>query len=172
MKSVLIRVGLAMVFGLSALAVNGQTDKRVTDIRARVAEINRSAAKYTKTKKDVTGISTEGAEATLFHHGKELKKVVAKIYGETFNATSEFYFSGGDLIFAYDRINHYDTQIGLKKPVKVVRVEEIRAYFDGGKMFRLMNGTKTIAPGTEDFTGHEKEAKEIVKGILEPENNP
>jgi hypothetical protein len=157
------------VSGVMAMAVAAQTDKRVTDIRGKVAEINKGAGKFTKTKKDVMGISTEGAEATLFHKGKELKKVVAKIYGETFNAISEFYFDGGDLIFAYDKINHYDTQIGLERPVKVVRVEEIRSYFDGGKMFKLLNGAKTTAPGTDDFAQKEKENQQIVKGILEPE---
>ena len=157
---------------IMATAVTAQTDKRVIDIRAKVTEINKGAGKFTKTKKDVTGISSEGAEATLFHKGKELKKVIAKIYGETFNAITEFYFSGGDLIFAYDKINHYDTQIGLKRPVKVVRVEEIRSYFDGGKMFKLLNGAKTTAPGTDDFLQKEKENQQIVKGILEPENHP
>jgi hypothetical protein len=169
MKNFFRRSGLLVILGLSGLAVHAQTDKRVADIRGKVAEINKGAGKFTKTKKDVTGISTEGAEATLFHKGKELKKVVAKIYGETFNAISEFYFDGGDLIFAYDKINHYDTQIGLEKPVKVVRVEEIRSYFDGGKMFKLLNGAKTTAPGTDDFVQKEKENQQIVKGILEPE---
>lgn len=155
---------------IAATAVTAQTDERVTDIRAKVAEINRSALKYKKTKKDVTGISTEGAEATLFYDGKELKKIAAKIYGETFNGTSEYYFSGGELIFNYDRINRYDTQIGLKRPVKVVRVEQYRSYFDAGKMFKLLIGNKTIAPGSEEFAEHEKGSLENVKGILEPES--
>ena len=172
MKKFILRSGFLVIVGLSGLAVHAQTDKRVTDIRAKVAEINKGASKLTKTKKTVMGISTEGAEATLFHKGKDLKKIVAKIYGETFNAVTEFYFSGGDLIFAYDKINHYDTQIGLKQPVKVVRVEETRSYFDGGKMFKLLNGAKTTAPGTDDFAQKEKENQQTVKGILEPENNP
>jgi hypothetical protein len=158
-----------MLIAGSALAVGAQTDKRVTRVRAKVAEIDRSAAKYTKTKKDVLGISTEGAEVTLYHSGKELKKIAAKIYGETFRGTSEFYFSGGELIFQYDRVNRYDTQIGLKRPVKIVRVEQYRSYFDEGKLFKLLIGNKTIAPGSDDFIGHEKDSLETVKTILEPE---
>jgi len=170
MKRFLIRGSVAAVFALSALAANAQIDKRVTDIRAKVAEINGSAAKFTKTKKDVFGISTEGAEATLFHSGKELKKIAAKIYGETFNGTSEFYFSGGELIFVYDRINRYDTQIGLKRPVKVVRVEQYRSYFDKGKMFRHLIGSKVSAPGTDEFAEQEKAGPDTVKAILETES--
>ena len=136
MKSFLALAGCLVVLGLSALTVNGQADKRVTDIRAKVAEINGGAEKYQKENKNVVGISTEGAEVTLFRSGEELKKISAKIYGETFKGTSEFYFSGGELIFEFDRISRYDTQIGLKKPVKVVRIEQYRSYFEKGKMFR------------------------------------
>jgi hypothetical protein len=146
----------------------GQTDKRVTDIRTEVAAINSRAAKYTKTKKDVTGISTEGAEATLFHSGNQIKKIVAHIYGETFRGVSEFYFKDGKLIFEYDRVSRYDTQIGLKRPVKIVRVEQYRSYFDDGKMFRLLAGRKTVKPGTDEFAEQERSSLDAVKTILQP----
>jgi len=170
MKSFLALAGCLVVLGLSALTVNGQADKRVTDIRAKVAEINGGAEKYQKENKNVVGISTEGAEVTLFRSGEELKKISAKIYGETFKGTSEFYFSGGELIFEFDRISRYDTQIGLKKPVKVVRIEQYRSYFEKGKMFRLQIGNKVIAPGTDDFISHESESLKNVKVILDPPN--
>ena len=155
---------------LLGTAVAAQTDKRVRDIRDKVSDISRSAGKFSKTKKDVPDISTEGAEATFYHSGKDLKKVSVKIYGETFNGTSELYFDGGQLIFAYDRINRYDTQIGLKKPVKVVRVEEYRSYFENGGMFRLLIGKKVLTPASEEFAEHEKEILERTKAILASEN--
>jgi len=170
MKSIVVLAEFAMVLGLSILAVNGQSDKRVADIRAKVAEINGGAAKYHKENKNVVGISTEGAEVTLFRTGEELKKISAKIYGETFKGTSEFYFSGGELIFQYDRVSRYDTQIGLAKPVKVVRIEQYRSYFDKGKMFRLQIGNRVIEPGTDDFIGHESDSLKNVKAILDPAN--
>jgi hypothetical protein len=168
MKRFLMWGSVAAMVASFALTVPAQSDKRVTEIRAKVAAINRSASKYTKTKKDVTGISTEGAEATLFYDGKELKKIAAKIFGETFNGTSEYYFSGGELIFEYDRVNRYDTPIGLERPVKVVRAEQYRSYFDGGKMFKLVIGSRAVAPGSDEFAGHEKGSLANVKSILEP----
>jgi hypothetical protein len=169
MRSLLTGFVLAI---LSLVTANAQTKQTVSDIRADVTKINSFAARgrYTKTKKDVPGISTEGAEAMLFHSGKDLKKVVAKIYGETFKGVSEFYFKGGELIFEYDRINRYDTQIGLSRPVKVVRVEHYRSYFDNGKMIRLLIGNKTIKPGSDEFVENEKRSAETVKSILEPES--
>ncbi len=155
---------------LAAMAAAAQTDKRVSTIRSQVAAIGKASAKLTNTKHQVTDISTEGAEATFYHSGKDLKKVSVKIYGETFNGTSELYFDAGQLIFAYDRINRYDTQIGLKKPVKVVRIEEYRSYFENGGMFRLLMGKKVLTPASEEFAEHEKEILERTKAILASEN--
>ena len=90
-------------------------------IRAEVAAINKGAAKYTKTTKDVEDISLEGTEATYFSSAGNLRKITAKMYGETYNATGEFYYRDGELIFAFLKHNQYDTQIGLDKPPKVVR---------------------------------------------------
>jgi hypothetical protein len=171
MRSILRAIFAVVILAIAAAGITAQTDKRITDIRGRVAAINKAAVKYKKTKKDVFGISTEGAEATLYHSGNQLKKIVAKICGETFNAVSEFYFSGESLIFSYDRINRYDTQIGLNRKVKVVRVEQIRSYFDQGKMIRLLKGKKAIAPATEEFAEHEKDSQETVKSILAPEDD-
>jgi len=162
-------ITFCVLLAAAAIAVQAQSDKRVTDIRAKVAKIDSSSAKLTKTKKDVPGISTEGAEATFYRAGKELKKIAVKIYGETFNGTSEFYFDDGKMIFEYDRVNRYDTQIGLSKPVKVVRVEQMRGYFEDGKMFRLLFGKKVIKAATDEFTEYEKESAEMFKGVFEAE---
>ena len=160
--------GLLLILA-AAIAAGAQTDTRVSGIRSQVAAINKASAKLTKTKRQVTDISTEGAEATFYHSGKELKKVSVKIFGETFNGTSELYFDAGKLIFAYDRINRYDTQIGLKRPVKVVRVEEYRSYFENGSMFRSVIGKKVSPPATDEFTQHESEVLERTKAILASE---
>lgn len=149
------------------LSVSAQEDKQITAIRGKVAAINKSAARYTRTKRDVFGISTEGAEATYFQKGKELKKITAKIYGETFNASAELYFENGNPLFYYLKINRYDTQIGLKKPVKVVRVEEERYYFAGTAMIRVMLGTKIIRETDEKYAEMRDGILQIAKELLE-----
>ena len=155
-----------------AAGAGAQTDKRIAGIRAKVSEINKAAPKYKKVKRDVDGISTEGAEAKIYSSRTEVKKIVVDLYGETFNAVSEFYFDGDKLIFAHDRVNSYDTQLGLKRHVKIVRIEQIRSYFDNGKMFRLVKGTKIIASTSSELEEYERQNRETVKGILHAGDRP
>ena len=61
---VLLGIFITLIWTNSAFA---QTEKEVVKIRAEVAAINKGAAKYTKTIKDVEDISLEGAEATYYH---------------------------------------------------------------------------------------------------------
>lgn len=128
-----------------------QTENNIAKIRAEVAAINKGAAKYRKTTKNVEGISLEGTEATYYRSAGNLKKITAKMYGETYNATGEFYYQDGRLIFAFLKHNQYDTQIGLDKPPKVVRVEEQRFYFADGGLIRLLVGKKEIESGDERY---------------------
>lgn len=138
-----------MVFlSLAATAITAQTEKQIASIRADVNLINKNASKYTKKKRDVAEISLEGTEATYFLSGKGLKKIVAKMYGETFRATAEIYYSGDEMIFAFQRLERYDTQIGMNPPPKVVKVVETRIYFSGGKAIRVIEGKK-IHPSTD-----------------------
>lgn len=147
----LLSLGLVLTF-LGAISVQAQTDKDITEIRSQVAAINKGAAKYKKVTKDVDDISLEGAEATFYRSRDDLRKVTARMYGETYKATGEFYYRDGKLIFGYIRHSQYDTQIGLSKPVKVIRVENQRYYFKGGELIRLTVGKKTLKAGSEKHT--------------------
>ena len=138
-----------------------QTEKQIVNIRTEVAAINKSAARYAKTTKDIEGVSLEGTQTTFYVSGEKLKKISAKIYGETFNASAEFYYHGEELIFAFQKINRYDTQIGLEKPPKIARVEESRLYFSGGKMIRLLNGKIPVKSSDIRFTEKEYEIVEL-----------
>lgn len=143
---------ISAVFICSQMVFAQSVEKQIVAIRAEVAAINKNEKSYTKTTKDVEGISLEGTEATYFSSTKGLRKITAKMYGETFQATGEYYFQGEDLIFAYEKLSLYDTQIGLSKPVKVIRVEEKRFYFSGGKMIRYLLGKKNINSEMVEFT--------------------
>jgi len=128
-----------------------QTEKDVVKIRAEVAMINKGAAKYTKTIKDVQDISLEGTEATYYHSTGKVKKITAEMFGETYNATGEFYYQNGHLIFAFLKHNQYDTQIGTTPPPKVVRTEQQRSYFAGGQLIRLLIGKKELKSNNEKY---------------------
>ncbi|MFM9903307.1 MAG: hypothetical protein ACKVQJ_01915 [Pyrinomonadaceae bacterium] len=155
-------LSLGLVLGLIGIvSAQAQTERDITEIRSQVAAINKGAAKYKKVTKDVDDISLEGTEATYYRSGDDLRKITAKMYGETFKATGEFYYRDGSLIFGYIRHSKYDTQIGLNKPVKVVRVEEQRYYFAGGELIRLLVGKKTLKSDSEKYSQLKDEINNI-----------
>lgn len=108
------------------------------------------------------GISLEGTEATYFMSGKGLKKIVAKMYGETFRATAELYYSGEELIFAFQRLEKYDTLIARKPPPKLVRIEETRRYRTGGKTIHILSGKTQLKTEDIKFTEAEYELIELA----------
>jgi hypothetical protein len=163
------------LIGLSVIAIgvttlNAQTDKRVTAIRSQTVEINKSLRTYKKNTVDVPGISTEGAEATIYRSGNEIKKIIATIYGESFKAASEFYFADGKLIFSFDSVKRYKMPPEMNKPIRIARVDQIRGYFADGKMFRLLQGTKAVASSNEEFNAEQERILGTVESILEAES--
>jgi hypothetical protein len=73
------------------------------------------------------------------------------MYGETYNATAELYYSGEELIFAYQKMNRYDTQIGMTPPPKVVSVKEERFYFAGGQLIKLLVGKINVKKDSKQW---------------------
>jgi hypothetical protein len=149
MKKIILLTILMLISGLSAFAQTVET--QITAIRAEVAAINGRSAKYTTKTIAVEGVSLEGTEATFYVSGKALRKIAAKIYGESYRATLELYFQGEDLIFAYQKTSRYDMPIGSGKTPRVLATEETRSYFSGGKMIRFLKGKKQIKTDSIEF---------------------
>lgn len=160
-KLLILTAALFLVFP----NVFAQGAKEIASIAKQVNTIDKNLKKYTKKKKDVDDISLEGAEATYYVSGRGLMKISAKMYGETYNAVGLFYFQGEEMIFAYLKLNKYDTQIGLEKPVKVVKVEEKRLYFSGGELIKLLIGKKQIKSSDEKFTESKDEIVDLAQKL-------
>jgi hypothetical protein len=160
MKTKLLILTIVAFFGLQTVFAQS-VEKQITAIRAEVTAINKNAKSYKKTTKDVEGVSLEGTEATYFVSGKGLKKITAKIYGESFRATAEYYFQGEDLIFVFEKMSKYNGTIGMDN-LKVVKVEESRMYFAGAKMIRYLLGKKQIKAGSTEFNEAEYSTGEIA----------
>jgi hypothetical protein len=148
-----------------------QTNKQITLIRNEVSLINKSAKKYSKTTEMVEGISLEGTEATYFSSGKGLKKIVAESLGETYKATTEFYYSGEELIFAFQKFYRYDTQIGMNPPPKVVSTQERRVYFSNEKLVKYFDGKLNIKSDKLQLIDVEKEFLEMSVKLKEAFSN-
>lgn len=149
MKKTFLLTIITLIFGFSTFAQT--VEKQVAAIRAEVSAINKAGAKYTKKTMSVEGISLEGTAATFYVSGKGLKKIVAQIYGETYRATLELYYQGEDLIFAYQKMSRYRESIGTGKTPVIVRTEETRSYFTGGKMIRFLDGKKQVKADSVEF---------------------
>ena len=142
-----------LIFGLQN--VSAQTEIQITKIRVSVATINKSAAKYKKSVKNVEGISLEGTEATFYSLGADLKKTTAKIYGEMYNATAEIYYRSNVPIFIYQKLNKYNKPFNLSP--KVASVEETRVYYVDGQIIRILVGKKEVKSTNEKFEELKKE---------------
>ena len=161
-------LGIALL--LVAGSANAQIEKEIAAIRADVNLIDKNAAKYEKKTKNFDGLSLEGSQATYFTSGRGLKKIVAKMYGETYRSTAELYYSGEELIFIFQRLERYDTQVGMDPPPKVARIEETRLYRSGGKTIRILSGKTRLKPGDIKFTEAEYQLYELsdeLKGRLD-----
>lgn len=159
---------MAGVFLVTATAnAFAQTEKEIIKIRAEVAAINKDVSKYKKTTKNVEGISLEGTEATYYFAAADLRKVTAEIYGESFNATGEFYYRGGDLIFAFIKNRKYDQPARPNRTPKITRTEEQRFYFAGGELIRLLAGKKELKSVDEKYSELKKEIIGISKALKE-----
>lgn len=163
---------LTAVFILNFQIVFAQTEKQISAIRREVAAVERNLKSYKKTVESVEGISLEGTEAAYYVSGRGLQKIHARIYGETFNAAADFYYQGEELIFAFYKINRYDTQIGLKKPPKVVRSEERRFYFAGGNLIRLLDGKREITGKDEKYETMKDEIFDVADKLKNAFNTP
>jgi hypothetical protein len=154
-----------LFLGVLAFTISAQTEKQVASIRADVNLINKSAAKYKKQTRSVEGISLEGAEATYFTSGRGLKKITAKMYGETFRATAELYFSGEEMIFAYQRLERYDTHIAMTPPPKVVKIMETRVYYAGSNAIRVIEDKKKLAASDPAFGAAESGMNDLSEKL-------
>ncbi len=159
MKRLLI---ILVLLTAAPATISAQIERQIASIRAEVGLINKSAPKYRKITRTVDGISLEGTEATYFISGRGLKKITARMYGETFRATVEAYYSGEEMIFAYQRLQKYDTHIAMKPPPRVVSTEETRIYYSGPNAIRILRGKASLAASDVAFDEADTSMREIA----------
>jgi hypothetical protein len=150
---------------LCASAGPAQADRQIAAIRAEVSLINKNAPKYSRDTRSVDGLSLEGAEAVYFSSGGVVKKATAKVYGETFRATAELFYKNGELIFAFQRLEKYDTHVAANPPPSVTQAFETRVYFSGGKAVRVIEDKKQLSPASTEFRGAEQGINDLSEKV-------
>jgi hypothetical protein len=144
------------------LAVAQSTQARkpnepIQTIRRQYAAINKGVRRYRKVKKELSGFSLEGGELVAYFNGPAIVKIVATHYGEGGQTVEEYYYANGKLIFAFEKVSHYDRPMSGK----VVRTAENRFYFSDGKLISWIdeNGQQS-STATEDYRQKEKQLLE------------
>lgn len=147
-------------------AAQQKSESAIAAIRAEVGSINLNSKNYARTTKDIEGISLEGATAIYFVADREIKKIRAKIYGETFNSSAEIFYRDRQPIFIFLKINRYETPIGTGGTPKVVAVEEQRIYYANGKTIKVMLGKTAVPPSEARFVEIERALTELSEKFL------
>jgi hypothetical protein len=131
-----------------------QEEESIQLIRQHYATINRSAAKYRKVRKELSGFSAEGGQLIAYFNGQNLMKIGATFYGESGRASEEYYYWDGKLIFVLR------TDFAYNKPLsgKVVRTELSRFYFNDDRLIRWVDaGGKQVGAGASEFGEKQKD---------------
>jgi hypothetical protein len=149
--------GVARPCAGQAVGATSGSPAAIARIRQEFAAIRREAPGYRRTTHDVFNFSLEGGELTGFFRGDELRKLAARLYGETWRGSEEYYFAHGRLIFVHAR---YEVYHGLFGEGGVRATVEHRYYFDGG---RLVRHIRTQRPASEDVSGYGADEAELLR---------
>jgi hypothetical protein len=162
--TILVFAVLTNIAGPLFFAASAQVEESIASIRQHCAKTNRSAAKYKKVKKDVSGFSAEGGQLVAYFDGPNIMKIAATFYGESGKAAEEYYYWDGKVIFVLRTDYRYN------KPLsgRVVRTTVDRFYFSDDKLIRWIdeNG-KQVAADTSEYQDKQKEYLDSSKQFIE-----
>lgn len=131
---------------LFSVFANAQKETDVSAVRKDVESINKNSAKLHQTTVKLDGISTEGAELTVFREKNQIRKINAQINGEMGYSMLELYYKDEKLIFVYEREFRYEKPFG-----RVLRVIPTRFYFADGKPVKMLYAKKEIFPEDKEY---------------------
>jgi hypothetical protein len=146
--------------GQEAVTAASGSPAAIARIRAQFATIEREAPAYRQTKHDVHDFSLEGGELTGFYRGRELRKLHARLFGETWRGTEEYYFAGGRLIFIHVVHERYDEPMSGRVHWTI----EHRFYFDGGRLIRRIR-TVRPPPGSDDLSMFDPDLPVLLRKV-------
>lgn len=126
--SIIPLIIVSLLASRSAEAQEGAIER----IRAEYATTEREASRYRRTEHEVYDFSLEGGVLHGFYRGSELRKLAARLYGESWQGSEEYYFADGELIFIHAVREVYDEPMSGR----VAQRLEYRYYFHGGRLIR------------------------------------
>ena len=152
----------------SNLSFAQDNDSLVKDIRLKYSEIRANLDTYDTTMVEIWDESTEGGQATAYYDNGNLKLIEVVWLGETGKNQIEYYFSDGQLIFAFDQDFDYNRPIYWDEETakengdnevfdpKKTTVKEDRYYFNNEKLFLWLDNERQeqdLTMGTNSIVG-------------------
>lgn len=110
-----------------------------------------------RTTHDVENFSLEGGVLHGFFAGRELRKLTAQLYGETWRGTEDFYFTDGRIFFIHTVVQRYD----MPMSGRVVATVDHRFYFDGGRLIRRVRTQRPVTG--EDMSAYDQELPSLLR---------
>ena len=155
-------IELKEIFNEQDLPANEYLTNRLKPVRENFKRIN-SITNWTSIDTEELPGSAEGGEAKFYYENKQLKKIVTRLYGETFQSLTEYYLLNGQLSFVfektlrYNRPFYYDTTAMKENndteafDPKKSGVMEDRSYFENGKLLHQISNQDCGSPFSNDY---------------------
>lgn len=155
-------------------AIQGGQDNVLQSIQQRFQLWNNPETPYTLKKLDLTW-STEWGVATYYYDGDDLKKIIARYYGETGKELYELYYDEGNNLFfvfhvstTYTRPLFVDDAEAWEEEKIPDHIVEQRYYFDKGTMIlRKGEDNQKMPSNTDSFQRKEKNLLRFSQILLD-----
>lgn len=153
---------------------NGETNLELLEHRKEFSEIT-SIKDWSNVKTTEINYSTEGGTATIYKDDSGIRKIIARHYGETYQALREYYFNNNELFFLIEKTLHYNRPIYYGEAEKKANnddqafnpllstLKEFRHYFSDGALIHQVDMQDTYAKFDNDYL--EEEGYRIKDGL-------
>lgn len=157
---------------------NGETTIELLGHREEFSKIT-SIQNWSNVKFTEINYSTEGGTATIYKDDTGIRKIIARYYGETYQALREYYFKDNELFFLIEKTLHYNRPIYYGEAEKKANnddqsfnpllstLKEFRHYFSNGALIHQVDMQDTYAKFDSDYLEEEGyRIKDGLKSIL------
>lgn len=149
----------------------------ILEIRQEYKVIRSALPNLQEYSDTLLGFSAEGMDATIYKDKSgtiRLLKITA--FGETGKLIAEYYYKGGDLIFAFKQSHRYNVPFYIDEErakelgsesfdPKKTKITENRYYFKNGKLIRWLDNDKKRK--SENSKEYKDEGMRILKNTNE-----
>ncbi|MDN4165894.1 hypothetical protein QWY31_10295 [Cytophagales bacterium LB-30] len=143
-------------------------DKEVVEIRKLYNEIQQNKSSYIRLAQEDFESSSEGGQLTAYKDENGIRLIETVHYGHMGKIEHEYYFSNGQLYFAFAKTYKYNAPpTQLEYDNSQTTIEEYRYYFWNSKMIRCIKPDGSfLEMGSDEFVQQEQRISELASMAL------